>query len=42
LGTLVPLSSKLYLDISTTFNSIAATESNLNYIAINGGVKIGL
>ncbi|UCH65478.1 MAG: hypothetical protein JSW63_12875 [Ignavibacterium sp.] len=42
LGVLVPLSSKLYLDISTTFNSIAATESNLNYIAINGGIQIGL
>ena len=42
LGVLIPLSSKLYLDFSTTFNSMAASESNLNYIAINIGVLFGL
>ena len=29
-GALISLSSKIYLDIGTTFNSVAETESNLN------------
>jgi hypothetical protein len=42
LGALIPLSSNIYFDFSTTFNSVATSESNLNYIAINGGVQFGL
>ena len=42
LGVLTSLSSTLDLDISITFNSISASESNLYYISVNGGVQIGL
>jgi len=38
-GVLVPLSQTISLDINATFNSISASESNLNYISINGGFQ---
>jgi len=41
-GVLVPLSPMFSLDINTTFNSISTSESNLNYISINGGILFGL
>lgn len=41
-GVLVPLSQTISLDINATFNSISASESNLNYISINGGFQFGI
>ena len=41
-GVLVPLSPTFSLDINTTFNSISKSESNSNYISINGGILFGL
>ncbi len=41
-GVLIPLAPKFSLDINTTFNSISTTESNSNYISINGGILFGL
>ncbi len=41
-GVLIPLAPEFSLDINTTFNSISTTESNLNYISINGGILFGL
>jgi len=37
-GVLIPLAPKFSLDFNTTFNSILTTESNSNYISINGGI----
>ena len=37
-GVLIPLVPRFSLDINTTFNSISTTESNSNYISINGGI----
>jgi opacity protein-like surface antigen len=37
-GVLIPLAPKFSLDFNTTFNSILTTESNSNYITINGGI----
>jgi len=42
LGVLTPLSSTLALDISINFNSISASESNLIYISVHGGIQFGL
>ncbi len=41
-GVLISLTTKLSLDINTTYNSISTTESNSNYISINGGILFGL
>ena len=41
-GVLIPLAPKFSLDINTTYNSISTTESNSNYISINGGILFGL
>ena len=41
-GLLIPLVPKFSLDINTTFNSISTTESNSNYISINGGILFEL
>jgi hypothetical protein len=41
-GALIPLATKFSLDIKTTFNSISTTESNSNYISINGGILFEL
>ena len=41
-GVLFPLCPMFSLDINTTFNSISTTESNSNYISINGGIQFGL
>ncbi|MCH9028411.1 MAG: outer membrane beta-barrel protein [Bacteroidetes bacterium] len=41
-GVLVPFSPMISLDINTTFNSISKSESNSNYISINGGILFGL
>ncbi len=41
-GVLIPLAPKFSLDINTTFNSISTTESNSNYISINGGILFEL
>ena len=41
-GVVIPLAPKFSLDINTTFNSISTTESNSNYISINGGILFGL
>jgi hypothetical protein len=41
-GVLIPLAPKFSLDFNTTFNSISTTESNSNYITINGGILFGL
>jgi hypothetical protein len=41
-GVLIPLALKFSLDINTTFNSISTTESNSNYISINGGILFEL
>ncbi len=38
-GVLVPLSPTISLDINATFNSISTSESNLNYISLNGGIQ---
>ncbi len=41
-GVLISLAPKFSLDINTTFNSISTTESNTNYISINGGILFEL
>ncbi len=41
-GVLISLAPKFSLDINTTFNSISTTESNSNYISINGGILFEL
>jgi len=41
-GVLIPLALKFSLDINTTFNSFSTTESNSNYISINGGILFRL
>ncbi len=41
-GVLIPIAPKFSLDINKTFNSISTTESNSNYISINGGILFGL
>ena len=41
-GVLIPLALKFSLDINTTFNSFSTTESNSNYISINGGILFKL
>lgn len=41
-GVLVPLSPTMNLDINTTFNSIASSESSTNFISGNIGLQLGL
>jgi hypothetical protein len=41
-GLLIPVSPTLNIDLNTTFNSIATSESNSNYISGNIGVHFGL
>ncbi len=38
-GVLVPFSPMISLDFNATFNSISTSESNLNYISLNGGIQ---
>jgi len=41
-GVLVPLSTTINIDLNTTYNSIATSESNSNFISGNMGVQLGL
>lgn len=41
-GVLVPLSPTLNIDLNATYNLIAASESNSNFISGNIGVQLGL
>ncbi len=41
-GVLVPVSATINIDLNTTYNSIATSESNPNLISGNIGVQFGL
>jgi len=41
-GVLIPLSPTTNIDLNTTYNSIATSESNSNFISGNIGVQLGL
>jgi len=41
-GVLVPLAPTINIDLNTTYNSIATSESNSNFISGNIGVQFGL
>jgi len=41
-GVLIPIAPKLNIDINSTFNFFCTSNSNSNFIGINGGVQFGL
>ena len=41
-GILIPVAPGLNIDFNGTYNSISTSETNSNYVGINGGVQFGL